>query len=115
MDAVYLELVRQLNPLGLAYLHMVDHSSMGAPPVSDTLKAAVRAAFQGAYILSGGYDRARADADLAAGKGVLVAFGRPFISNPNLVKKLETGAPLTPPDFGTFYTPGEKGYTDYPV
>ncbi len=115
MDAVYLELVNQLNPLGLAYIHMVDHSSMGAPPVPDTLKAAVRASFKGAYILSGGYDRARADADLAAGKGDLVAFGRPFISNPSLVQKLQTAAELAPPDFGTFYTPGEKGYTDYPV
>lgn len=114
-DAVYLELVQQLNPLGLAYIHVVDHSAMGAPPVPDTLKAAIRANFKGAYILSGGYDRARADADLAADKGDLVAFGRPFISNPSLVTKLQTGAALTPPDFGTFYTPGEKGYTDYPV
>ena len=115
MDALYLELVRQVNPLGLAYIHIVDHSAMGAPAVSATLKAAIRANFKGTYILSGGYDRATADADLAAGKGDLVAFGRPFLSNPSLVQKLQTGAALTPPDYTTFYTPGEKGYTDYPV
>ena len=115
MDALYLELVRQVNPLGLAYIHIVDHSAMGAPPVSPTLKAAIRADFKGTYILSGGYDRATADADLAAGKGDLVAFGRPFLSNPSLVQKLQTGTALTPPDYTTFYTPGEKGYTDYPV
>jgi N-ethylmaleimide reductase len=66
-------------------------------------------------ILSGGYDRARAEADLAAGKGELVAFGRPFLANPDLVDKLATNAALTAPDFATFYTPGERGYTDYPT
>ena len=86
---------------------------MGAPEVSPTLKARIRATFKGAYILSGGYDRARADADLDANRGDLVAFGRPFISNPDLVEKLRTGSTLTDPDFDTFYTPGEKGYTDY--
>jgi N-ethylmaleimide reductase len=115
MDALYLELVAQLNPLGMAYIHVVDHSSMGAPPVSADLKAKIRKSFKGAYILSGGYDLTRANVDLTENKGDLVAFGRMFISNPNLVEKLRTGAALTPPDFNTFYTPGEKGYTDYPV
>jgi N-ethylmaleimide reductase len=67
------------------------------------------------YILSGGYDRDRAEADLAENKGDLVAFGRPFLANPSLVEKLRSGTELTPPDFSTFYTPGEKGYTDYPA
>lgn len=115
MDALYLKLVEELNGVGLAYVHIVDHSSMGAPPVSDELKAAIRKTFHGSTILSGGYDRTRAEQDLAAGKGHLVAFGRPFISNPNLVEKLRDNAPLTPPDIETFYTPGEKGYTDYPA
>jgi N-ethylmaleimide reductase len=112
-DALYLRLVEQLNDIGLAYLHIVDHSSMGAPRVSPELKAQLRANFKGKYILSGGYDAARANADLHAQKGDLVAFGRPFISNPDLVGKLQSGAALTPPDPSTFYTPGEKGYTDY--
>jgi len=113
MDALYLRLVEELNAVGLAYIHVVDHSSMGAPQVSPELKANIRANFKGKYILSGGYDAARANADLDAQKGDLVAFGRPFISNPDLVVKLQSGAALTPPDMSTFYTPGEKGYTDY--
>jgi len=112
MDALYLRLVGELNAVGLAYIHVVDHSSMGAPEVSPELKAKIRANFKGKYILSGGYDAARANADLDAQKGDLVAFGRPFISNPDLVAKLQSGAALTPPDMSTFYTPGEKGYTD---
>jgi N-ethylmaleimide reductase len=115
MDALYLRLVDELNALGLVYLHVVDHSSMGAPEVSPALKAGIRAAFKGKYILSGGYDVARANADLDAGRGDLVAFGRPFIANPDLVRKQRNGAALVTPDSGTFYTPGEHGYTDYPV
>ena len=103
----------ELNAVGLVYIHVVDHSSMGAPQVSPELKAKIRANFKGKYILSGGYDAARANADLDAQKGDLVAFGRPFISNPDLVAKLQSGAALTPPDMSTFYTPGEKGYTDF--
>ena len=113
MDALYLSLVEELNKIGLVYIHVVDHSSMGAPEVSAELKAKIRANFKGKYILSGGYDAARANADLDAQRGDLVAFGRPFISNPNLVQKLRDGAELAAPDFATFYTPGEKGYTDY--
>jgi N-ethylmaleimide reductase len=115
MDALYLRLVDELNALGIAYVHIVDHSSMGAPEVSPSLKAAIRAAFKGRYILSGGYDAARAEADLVADRGDLVAFGRPFISNPDLVRRVREGKSLAPADPSTFYTPGEKGYTDYPV
>ena len=113
MDELYMHLVEELNKLGLLYVHVVDHSSMGAPEVSPELKAQIRAGFKGKYILSGGYDLARANADLEAKRGDLVAFGRPFISNPDLVRKLKEGQALTPPDFDTFYTPGEKGYLDY--
>jgi N-ethylmaleimide reductase len=115
MDVLYRSLVEALNPLGLAYLHVVDHSSMGAPEVSPALKAAMRASFKGRYILSGGYDAARAEADLKAGRGDLVAFARHFISNPDLVSRFRTGASLAAADPATFYTPGERGYTDYPV
>lgn len=113
MDALYLRLIDELNALGLLYIHVVDHSAMGAPEVSPELKAKIRGAFNGKYLLSGGYDVVRADADLGAQHGDLVAFGRPFISNPDLVSKLKSGQELVAPDFSTFYTPGEKGYTDY--
>ena len=113
MDAMYELLMNRLNDVGLVYIHVVDHSAMGAPEVSPALKAKMRATFKGRYILSGGYDLARANIDLDASRGDLVAFGRPFISNPDLVEKLKQGTSLKEPDFNTFYTPGEKGYTDY--
>ena len=109
---MYLRLIGELNDIGLVYIHVVDHSSMGAPEVSPELKAKIRANFKGRYILSGGHDSVRANADLDADRGDLVVFGRPFISNPDLVEKPFNDRPLTTPDFNTFYTPGEKGYTD---
>jgi N-ethylmaleimide reductase len=114
-DALYGALAKAFGRLGLAYLHLVDHSSMGAPVVKPELKQALREAFGGTFILSGGYDAARAEADLQAGKGDLVAFGRPFISNPRLPSKLREGGELRAPDFATFYTPGSDGYTTYPL
>lgn len=113
MDSMYERLMEELSRIGLVYIHVVDHSSMGSPEVPQTVKDMIRRSFKGKYILSGGYDLARANADLEAGRGDLVAFGRPFISNPDLVHKLREGIPLTPPDASTFYTPGEKGYLDY--
>ena len=114
-EKLYTYLATELGKLGLAYVHMVDHSAMGAPPVPPTMTAAVRKAFPGAYILSGGYDRERAEADLDAKKGDLVAFGRPFLSNPHLVQKLEKSVELLPPNPATFFTPGEPGYNDWPL
>lgn len=111
IDDFYVDLVSKLSAMGIAYIHVVDHSSMGAPPVSAELKQRIRKAFRGAYILSGGYDADRANADLVEGKGDLVAFGRPFIANPDLVEKLKTGAALKPADHTKFYTPGPEGYT----
>ncbi len=115
MEADYTWLAHQLNARGLAYIHLVDHSAMGAPPVPDSMKAVLRSAFKGALILSGGYDAARAGSDLDSGKCNLVAVGRPFIANPDLVARWKTGAAVNAPDPGTFYTPGAKGYIDYPV
>lgn len=115
VDAQYLALTAELSNLRLGYVHLVNHSSMGAPPVPRTLEDGIRAAFKGTLILSGGYDRDRAEADLVAGRGDLVAFARPFISNPDLVRRLREGAPLSEPNPTTFYTPGAAGYTDYPA
>ncbi len=114
MEADYIWLAQHLDKRGLAYIHLVDHSAMGAPPVPDSIKAAFRSAFKGTLILSGGYDAARAESDLAAGKCNLVAVGRPFLANPDLVARWKNGAPLNEPDPATFYTPGAKGYIDYP-
>jgi N-ethylmaleimide reductase len=115
MEADYTWLAQQLNARGLAYIHLVDHSSMGAPKVPDSMKATFRSVFKGKLILCGGYDAARAESDLAAGKCDLVAVGKPFLANPDLVARWKSGAAVNAPDMGTFYTPGAKGYTDYPT
>jgi N-ethylmaleimide reductase len=115
IEETYLYLAEKLNELGIVYLHLVDHSSMGAPEVPLSLKKKIRDLFKGTLMLSGGYDKARAEEDLQSGFAGLVAFGKPFISNPDFVERLEKDAPLAAFDFSTFYTPGEKGYVDYPV
>lgn len=114
-DELYRRLALELGKLGLTYIHVVDHSSSGAPPVKDEVKQIIRESFGGTIILSGGYDASRAEKDLVGGKGDLVAFGRPFIANPRLLSKMRRSAELLQPDPSTFYTPGETGYTDYPV
>ncbi|MEI8255010.1 MAG: alkene reductase [Deltaproteobacteria bacterium] len=114
-DETHQTLVNKLVATGIQFIHIVDHSPMGAPPVPAGLKHALRKAWPRTYIASGGFDRATAEAVLDEGKADLVAFGRPFLANPDLVARLEKNLPLNAPDFGTFYTPGPKGYTDYPT
>ena len=114
-DAVYLALVTELDKRNIAYVHLVDHSSMGAPKPKPELFADIRKAFRGAIILAGGFgDLAAAEKALEEKRGDLIAFGRAFLANPSLPEKLASGSALTPPDMATFYTPGPKGYTDYP-
>ncbi len=113
VDEFYVDFSKKLSALGIAYIHVVDHSSMGAPPVSVDLKRKIRENFKGLYILSGGYDAAKANVDLVEGKGDVVAFGRPFIANPDLVEKLKSGAELKAADPTKFYTPGPEGYTKF--
>ncbi len=115
MEADYSYLAQQLNARGLVYIHLVDHSPMGAPTVPDSIKKMFHSAFKGKLILSGGYDAARAEKDLAEGKCDLVAVGRQFLANPDLVARWKNNSPLNAPDMDTFYTPGPKGYTDYPA
>ena len=113
VDETYSLLAKKLSAIGLVYIHVVDHSSMGAPEVKPSVKAAIRENFKNTIILAGGYDSVKAEHDLKEKKGDLVAFGRYFISNPDLVKKLKLGLHLQDADTSTFYTPGDKGYTDY--
>ncbi len=116
MESDYAFLARKLGKSGsLVYIHLVDHSAMGAPVVPGSIKETFRNAFDGALILSGGYDAQRAENDLAAGRADLIAVGRPFLANPDLPARWQKGATLNVPDFNTFYTPGEHGYTDYPA
>jgi len=114
VEAQYLALAQGLSEAGALYLHLVDHSAMGAPPVPPAFKLQLRSAFKGVFILSGGFDRDTAEQALRDGRGDLVAFGRPFLANPDLLGRMQRGEALNTPDMSTFYTPGPKGYTDYP-
>jgi len=115
VEAQYLALAAALSSLGLLYIHLVDHSAMGAPPVPADFKLALRAAFNGLFILSGGFNHGSAEQALSEKRGDLVAFGRPFLANPDLVARMRQDAPFNTPDMATFYVPGAKGYTDYPA
>ncbi len=115
LDAQYVSLAQELSSLGLAYMHVLDHSAMGAPPVPAEIKAKLRTTFKGTFILAGGFDHTTAEAALKAQQADLIAFGRPYVSNPDLVARMKANAPLTKPDDKTFYTPGASGYTDYPT
>lgn len=113
--AQYLVLADSLSKLGLLYIHLVDHSAMGAPPVPADFKRQLRDGFDGLFILSGGFDHASAEQALLDKRGDLIAFGRPFLANPDLVARMRKDSPLNAPDMATFYVPGAKGYTDYPA
>lgn len=111
----FLSLAKSLSELGLLYVHLADHSSMGAPAVPADFKLKLRASFDGVFILSGGFDHASAEQALLEKRGDLIAFGRPFLANPDLVARMRKDAPLNEADMATFYIPGAKGYTDYPA
>ncbi len=113
--AQYLALAKALSTVGLLYIHLVDHSAMGAPPVPADFKLDLRAGFDGLFILSGGFNHGSAEVALQDKRGDLIAFGRPFLANPDLVARMRQDAPQNTPDMATFYVPGPKGYTDYPA
>ena len=113
--------VRELGKLGLAYVHVIEGATGGPRELPDRpfdyaeLRNAYRAAGgKGAWMVNNGYDRALAEAALANGADI-VAFGRPFISNPDLVERLKQNAPLNELNRDTLYGGGAKGYTDYPT
>ncbi|MEO6305244.1 MAG: alkene reductase [Bacteroidia bacterium] len=115
-DATYKYLAEQLNAIGIAYIHLVDHSSMGAPHVPIEIKHMIRNTFKNTIILSGGYTLDTAERDIKSGFGDLIAFGRPFINNPDLVERFKNNLALSKDlHSDLFYTAGEKGYTDYPL
>jgi N-ethylmaleimide reductase len=116
IEATYHYLSEQINEMGIAYIHLVDHSAMGAPIVPIELKKHIRGVFQNTIILSGGYDLQRAEVDIESGLADLIAFGHSFINNPDFVERLKNDSTLsTDLHIDLFYTSDEKGYTDYPV
>ncbi|RZI64137.1 alkene reductase [Variovorax guangxiensis] len=113
--------VKQLAPLHLAYVHIIEGATGGPREIADrpfdydALKTAYReAGGKGAWMVNNGYDKAMAETAVNEGDD-LVAFGRPFIANPDLVRRLREGAALNPLDKATLYGGGAKGYTDYPT
>lgn len=114
--ALFSHAIRELDRLGLAYLHLTEMGrespGMAGPPCD---LAQLRSLWHGVFITNGGYDKARANAAIANGLADAIAFGVPFIANPDLVERLRRDAPLNAADPKTFYRGGEKGYLDYPA
>jgi N-ethylmaleimide reductase len=108
-------IVDHLNALKLVYIHVIEGATGGPRDIAPFDYGSLRKRFDGAYIANNGYDFALADKVIAADEADLIAFGKPFIANPDLVERLKRGAPLNVPDKATFYGGGAKGYTDYPV
>ncbi len=120
-QALFEYLMKQLAPLGLAYLHIIEGATGGPRDIADrpfdyeAMRETYRAAGgKGAWMVNNGYDKALAQQALDHGAD-LVAFGKLFIANPDLVHRLRGDAPLNPPDKNTFYGGGAHGYTDYPA
>lgn len=116
IDIEYEYLTSALNKLDIAYIHLVDHSSMGATAVPLEIKKKIRADFKNTLILCGGFDKKAAEDTIASGLCDLIAFGRPFINNPDLVDRLKKDEALSQDlKMDLFYTSGAEGYTDYPI
>ena len=114
INDTYTYLASHLDRLGILYIHLVDHSSMGAPEVPLAMKQTIREKLHHTIILAGGYSKETAERDLQSGLAELIAFGRPFITNPDLVSRMLHDQPInTNYDFNTFYAADDKGYTDY--
>ncbi|HEY9909177.1 MAG TPA: alkene reductase [Thermosynechococcaceae cyanobacterium] len=117
-EATFGYVIKRLNPFRLAYIHLMEPNEADLQKaVLNPVTSRFRPLFQGTVITNGGYDRSKGNAALAQGDADLVSFGKPFIANPDLPKRLEHSAPLNEPDPKTFYGQGkegaEKGYTDY--
>ncbi|WP_036296783.1 alkene reductase [Methylosinus sp. PW1] len=114
-QSVFGYFVERLAERKLGFLHVIEGATQGPRDVAPFDYLALRKSFPGAYIANNAYTLELAQETLASGRADLIAFGRPFISNPDLVERLRRRAPLTDVDFETVYGAGAKGYTDYPT
>mgnify|MGYP003392341636 CR=1 FL=1 len=115
-ETFFVYLLGKLNPLGLAYLHIVDALESDIRHGANVIDLdVIRKAYHGTLIVCGGYDQARAGEALAQGRADAVAFGQLYIANPDLAERFKLNAPLNEPAPATFYGGNEKGYTDYPA
>jgi len=114
-QALFGRAVQRLAPFGLAYIHVIEGATQGPRDLKGFDFLALRKSFAGAWIANNGYDGAMAAAAIESGATDMVAFGRAFIANPDLPRRLREGAPLNEPNRDTFYGGGAEGYTDYPT
>lgn len=116
-ELTYAYVARQLSERPLAYLHILEPGAgfKASSPGTPRLTPILRALYQGTLIVNAGYTRELGQEAIESGKADIVAFGIPFIANPDLVERFKLDAELTPPDFSTFYAGEEKGYIDYPT
>jgi N-ethylmaleimide reductase len=114
-QALYERAVERLAPLGLAFLHVVEGSTGGPRDFAPFDYAALRRKFAGAWMVNNAYTRSMALEAVASGQADLVAFGRPFISNPDLGRRLREDLPWAESNRKTYYGGGAEGYTDYPL
>jgi N-ethylmaleimide reductase len=107
--------IARANDAGLGYVHLIEGQTGGPREFPAGAIAEIRAGFSGAYMANNGYNRERAIKAVESGEADLIAFGKLFIANPDLVERLEMDAPLNEPDQSTFYGGDAHGYTDYPT
>ncbi len=115
LEDTYLTLLRLLAEAGLAYVHVADQVAMGAPALPAAFKQALRKAWPRTFFIGGSFDLASGQRAVDNGLVDLVGLGRAFLANPDLVERLKKGLTLNAPDMASFFTPGAKGYTDYPL
>jgi N-ethylmaleimide reductase len=113
-QALFNHVAQSLNAYNLAYLHVVEVGMSGETPQPFDFEE-LRRNYQGNYMANGAYDKSRGNAALASGNADCVAYGVPFIANPDLVKRFHVDASLNEADQSTFYGGTDKGYTDYPA
>lgn len=111
----YIEAVKILEEVGIAYVSLAEADWDNAPEMPESFRVAVRENFSGTILLAGKYTAERAVRAIEAGWADLIAFGRPFIANPDLPERIANDWPLNTPDPSTMYGGTEKGYTDYPT
>ncbi|MFC4291323.1 alkene reductase [Sphingorhabdus arenilitoris] len=115
--ALFTAAAAALQDIGIAFLELREQKDFGNFGQTDVPRISpdIRKVFKGPLVLNQEYNRERADADLASGLCDAISFGRPYISNPDLVARLRDNAELTPDDYKSWYSDGPVGYTDYPV
>jgi 2,4-dienoyl-CoA reductase-like NADH-dependent reductase (Old Yellow Enzyme family) len=111
----WLAMARAMGQRDIAYVHLSDQTTLGQPGMPNGFVDLFRKSYGKRLLLAAGFNQETAQAALDAGRADLIAIGRLFISNPDLIERFRTGAPIVPPEPEWFYTGGRRGYIDYPA